>query len=1096
MTRKRPMLFSFSYQYLSVCLVVFLHFLRRSSLSAYGTETPPYPPKPTDAPDQPKPFSPPLPPSSLSSSLSLLPGPPSVLSSLSEAHRETQHESATKPTDGFAKESYPAVLNDGGVFLGQRTASDLSLPKDDSESSISSFFHDKEQTGEESFFSLEQKNDAGADGGRDMIKKSQHDEDRRTPENTEAVMLDTAPSSLFFQTATPPPIVSLSALSSSPGEERLQTSASSNEDTKHLPVGATLPTLPFFDVASSAPTPRDPTVQAVTSDFFDTDGASMMGRGDNGAAETGPEHTVTIPVHPNSIETSKSDAETPEHSVGTPVIIPTVPEENRKTPDAGLTTAEDNPDTPRAGLPTAGNHSRAPEFQRAVLGSNPDTLQIQITSLENSRKTPQVHLPTPENSSRAPKINLTTPDGKLRDLSSGSRKNDDRKESELSRHGVSSSTSHPHHLSPASSRRSRQSGRREEDKSRGLSISTSRRKAARTGRQSSRDTRSVSNARSTKQACRSVANDIVNEKVDILQSQADAALSEVRKAQAQQRKLFEKLQAQIAQVDLKLRDLEEKQQQLSMRLGGLSEHLQSEEEKQLQVFASDIKAFINTTGIQTTMFKQGELAGKVKALTASSKQNGELLASLERGFEESQEQMKELLATTASDLERFSLERSTKALSFLEEQAGGHFIEMQRYLNDMKLDHLLLAQTVETIDAQLAQRGVAVVDISQLDETASFSSLRMAFENLLFAKFPDRKVLPMFVVTQCPPSLQNVNFLNHHWILSLTNILELFDMFYHTPRASGVVVRIETVMAESWIEVAGRALEAHYLIPSDHDSVRVASKELFAYQFLKSLRSFHVDDIVDPEDRKIVIVLVGSRNGSIRRPEHTAASEFEKLQALRAFALMHASPSRDVSRLWKVMQTEVELLNVFATVPPIHVDGCVLRIATGRVPLPALPPSPFFRDQVAFVRVEVRRSPRRGREYLYPKAPLLERVLAYLVTTSHKQSNEGQGSYAVISAKLNRPSWVKSRFIADSGEFFVRIHQYLRTLAPAQLQSEKNIPLSGNATTMARVVDFIRAAMTNVVMKAVAGTGIVTEKHVFIHICEAGVSCSPHKTSP
>lgn len=66
--------------------------------------------------------------------------------------------------------------------------------------------------------------------------------------------------------------------------------------------------------------------------------------------------------------------------------------------------------------------------------------------------------------------------------------------------------------------------------------------------------------------------------------------------------------------------LEEKQTQLSLRLGGLNEELESEEEKQLQVFASDIEAFVNTTGIQKTVFKQGELAGKLKALTASSRQ--------------------------------------------------------------------------------------------------------------------------------------------------------------------------------------------------------------------------------------------------------------------------------------------------------------------------------------------------------------------------------------------------------------------------------------------------------------------------------------------
>lgn len=102
--------------------------------------------------------------------------------------------------------------------------------------------------------------------------------------------------------------------------------------------------------------------------------------------------------------------------------------------------------------------------------------------------------------------------------------------------------------------------------------------------------------------------------------------------------------------------------------------------------------------------------------------------------------MKDLLATTTRDLEQFSLERSTRALSELKEQAGKHLAEMQRYLNEMKLDHLLLTQSVETIEVQLAHRGVAVVDISQVDEAASFSSLRMAFERLLSAKFPDKKV--------------------------------------------------------------------------------------------------------------------------------------------------------------------------------------------------------------------------------------------------------------------------------------------------------------------------------------------------------------------
>lgn len=147
--------------------------------------------------------------------------------------------------------------------------------------------------------------------------------------------------------------------------------------------------------------------------------------------------------------------------------------------------------------------------------------------------------------------------------------------------------------------------------------------------------------------------------------------------------------------------------------------------------------------------------------------------------------------------------------------------------------------------------------------------------------------------------------------------------------------------------------------------------------------------------------------------------------------------------------------------------------------------------------MEVKRSPRRGREYLYPKASLLEKVLVYLVTTSHTPSTEGQGSYAVIAAKLNSPSWIKSRFVADSGEFSVRIHRYLRTVSPASLQGEDNLQLSGNARTMTRVVELITTAMTDVVTKAISGTGILlAEKHVFVHICEAGVTCGPNKVNP
>lgn len=127
----------------------------------------------------------------------------------------------------------------------------------------------------------------------------------------------------------------------------------------------------------------------------------------------------------------------------------------------------------------------------------------------------------------------------------------------------------------------------------------------------------------------------------------------------------------------------------------------------------------------------------------------------------------------------------------------------------------------------------------------------------------------MFVVTQCPPSLNNVNFMNNHWILTPNSILEVFDILYHTPRASGAVVRIETVMAEAWIEVAGRASEAHYLTPGDHDSIHIASKDLFAYEFLKSLRSFHVGHIADPEDRKVVIVHLGNRDGKPRSRQQT-----------------------------------------------------------------------------------------------------------------------------------------------------------------------------------------------------------------------------------
>nr|CEL69193.1 TPA: hypothetical protein BN1204_049090 [Neospora caninum Liverpool] len=591
-------------------------------------------------------------------------------------------------------------------------------------------------------------------------------------------------------------------------------------------------------------------------------------------------------------------------------------------------------------------------------------------------------------------------------------------------------------------------------------------------------------------ACSVESERVITARVETLKAETEAAVDEVHRTEEKNREMFGRLKAKMHAMDGRLDELGETQARLEERLHNSVAVLAQAREEQAKQFTADVQAYIAELGLEKAVFRQREIAVKLQNLSESNEKNIQALAALLQRLDGGKDKAKEWISTVLGDLEKSVEARTLATLERLQRDAQEHTKLMQQQLNDMKLDHLLLVQAVNGAESQLNDRGIAGVDLSQLAEGASFETMRMTFQTVLEEKFKGENLLPIFVVTQCPDSMENVTFMNTYMLPSRRNFHVLLQALGHTPGASAVVIRIESVMVEAWIEVDGKATASQYLAPAANERLSVSTRNRFGFEFVKRVRELGAEDLTaDLRGRKVVVAFVGKRKGSIVGLPVTDVTEFNKFQALRTLATLHLSPIKETNNLWQTMKTEVELVATFAATPRIEVGEVSLRIHQGFAPMPKLPPSPFCRNAFTFIRVEVARSPRRKQEYIYPKALLLKKVFKLLVSNDNAKTSGGDGRFAIIRAKASNAGWLQSKLYASTDRITVEIHRPASVTTPGKF-SREDVAVGRSSPTLAAVVDKIRKSMVEVVLPSIGPEDGTAHKHVLVHICEIGVTCN------
>ncbi|PFH35870.1 hypothetical protein BESB_055210 [Besnoitia besnoiti] len=354
---------------------------------------------------------------------------------------------------------------------------------------------------------------------------------------------------------------------------------------------------------------------------------------------------------------------------------------------------------------------------------------------------------------------------------------------------------------------------------------------------------------------------VIEARLRALKSQTEAAVKEVHRAQLEQQQLIARLDTRINAVNELLDGLEENQECLVQRLQSTGDVFVRRREEQSEIFIADMAAFAVTSGLTNAFHTQGEIATKLERLTTSTEKNAKALTSLLRRMDTQKDEMKAWLTVTLRRLEMSIDERTNAMIHTLRQEAERSTQAMQQQLNDKGLDNLLLMQALDRVEAQLSARGIAIADISHLDEEASFYMSRAAFEKALKGRLQGEKVMATFVVTQCPSAMNGAAFMNTYLLPSSRSFRTLFKAAEQRAGVSAVVVRIQSVMAEALMEIDGKPTSLQYVTPSAHEALNVTSKDRFGYEISERLEDLGAGDFGPGlQGRLFVVVYLGTRN--------------------------------------------------------------------------------------------------------------------------------------------------------------------------------------------------------------------------------------------
>eukprot|EP00070_Physeter_catodon_P036324 XP_028343218.1 uncharacterized protein LOC114485548 [Physeter catodon] len=251
----------------------------------------------------------------------------------------------------------------------------------------------------------------------------------------------------------------------------------------------------------------------------------------------------------------------------------------------------------------------------------------------------------------------------------------------------------------------------------------------------------------------------------------------------------------------------------------------------------------------------------------------------------------------------------------------------------------------------------------------------------------------IYFVTVRPQTLANVAYANVFLVPSAENTRRLLSVVAADPSLSEMVVKVESIMAEAW-KISPQRAHLQYLMPTPQEGLRMAGSVEYVYEFMKTMHKVtqeHVSGEIT-EGRPGILVYTGMRRG-VEAPADTPHTEFKKLQILRNLVTMYTSPVQETARLWQIMKNEVQLLDIFAPLQPIEVDGCHLRVYGGVAPFPEIPNSPFIKGGVMFVRLELTRSG--TRYFLFPNPGLWLKILQHLTIVD----STNMGTFAVVKAR-------------------------------------------------------------------------------------------------
>eukprot|EP00920_Eleutheroschizon_duboscqi_P018331 GHVT01043746.1.p1 GENE.GHVT01043746.1~~GHVT01043746.1.p1 ORF type:complete len:704 (+),score=36.47 GHVT01043746.1:1986-4097(+) len=401
-------------------------------------------------------------------------------------------------------------------------------------------------------------------------------------------------------------------------------------------------------------------------------------------------------------------------------------------------------------------------------------------------------------------------------------------------------------------------------------------------------------------------------------------------------------------------------------------------------------------------YRIDELDTKLHTLSASLVQLQEYVKTTEK---ESLDQINGFMESS-----RVAFDKQVQELMFAN-RANLHDLRDrdQSVVNEKKLAEVHFQNRMDGVASQFREKGVAIVDLSRIWPDSHPGDLIKAFLHTVAQNDPSWKILPIFVTNPGPKRTSANVDVRYTLIPPLESLQAIVKEGVRSggPTSDGSahgVLQIDSLSMTSWWTTKYDIIPKNVMYPSLRNAL-FARRDQYGLHFETLFSLVNSTSFSTPPNCKVVFAFLGNRGlvippvaGTIQTPAslfRSAAGLAERLRDVIVppeFGDFKNRLEQELRFAWVVRQLRQDRRCT------LYQLGLELVVVSGELPLFRLPMTPFLRDSIVYIRIELEEG---------DKSPPLDEALQMAFThASPEPSNPGDsgsdpgylggGKYAVI----------------------------------------------------------------------------------------------------